>query len=295
MIYKKKVIFIGNLIFSYELLKVLLFNKNFQTVGIISKNKSNYNSDHYSLKKISKINKIKYFNYKLKNDDDLIDFVKKLNPDYIFCFGWSHLLHPKVLKLPRIASIGYHPSNLPKNKGKHPIIWTIFLGLKKTASCFFELNKKADSGKILSKTFLKINKNINSTLLYQKLLSIAKIQFKDLLKKLVKINSRKCLKKIYLKNKIKKYNEWRRRSFADGIIDWRMNAESILRLVKALQWPYSGASFSYRNKFLKVANAKILKHVNSQIDYEPGFIIKKTNNIFYVKCYDTILRIETKN
>ncbi|MDC2969030.1 formyltransferase family protein [Candidatus Pelagibacter sp.] len=295
MIYKKKIIFIGNLIFSYELLKVILKNKNFQIVGIVSKNNSNYNSDHFSLKEISRNNNIQYLNYKFKNDDQLISFVKKLNPDYIFCFGWSHLLHPKVLKLTKISSIGYHPSNLPKNRGKHPIIWTIFLGLNKTASCFFELQKKVDDGKILSKRILKINQNTDSTLLYKKLIVIAKIQLKDLLKKLVTVNKVNCLKKIYLKNEITKSNEWRKRSVEDGIIDWRMNAISILRLVKALKWPYNGSSFIYRKKALKVINAKKLKESSNEIDYEPGFIIKKVKNVFHIKCYDAILKITTEN
>lgn len=295
MICKKKIIFIGNLIFSYELLKVLLKNKNFDIIGIVSKNKSIYNSDHVSLKEISKNKNIKYFNYKNKNDEQLINFVKKLHPDYIFCFGWSHLLHAKVLKLPKISSIGYHPSNLPKNRGRHPLIWTIFLGLNKTASCFFELQKKADNGKILSKRILKIKKNTNSTVLYKKLMVLAKIQLKDLLKKFAKVDSKNCLKKIYLKNEIAKSNEWRKRSVDDGIIDWRMNATSILRLVNALKWPYNGSSFIYQKKLLKVINAKKLKQNNKEIDYEPGFIIKKVNNIFYIKCYDATLKVTTEN
>lgn len=64
MIYKRqKVVFIGNLIFSKELLKTVLTNKKFEVVGIISKNKSSYNSDQHSLRSISKREKIKYFNF----------------------------------------------------------------------------------------------------------------------------------------------------------------------------------------------------------------------------------------
>ena len=55
MIYnQRKVIFIGNLIFSKELLNIVFLNKKFKVVGIISKNKSLYNSDQFSLKKTAK-------------------------------------------------------------------------------------------------------------------------------------------------------------------------------------------------------------------------------------------------
>ena len=33
--------------------------------------------------------------------------------------------------------LGFHPSELPKNRGRHPLIWALALGLKKSASTFF--------------------------------------------------------------------------------------------------------------------------------------------------------------
>lgn len=33
--------------------------------------------------------------------------------------------------------LGYHPAKLPQNRGRHPLIWALALGLKKSASTFF--------------------------------------------------------------------------------------------------------------------------------------------------------------
>ena len=67
IIKQTKVIFIGNLIFSKELLNTVFLNKKFKVIGIISKNKSLFNSDHISLRNIAKSKSIKYFNYTNKN------------------------------------------------------------------------------------------------------------------------------------------------------------------------------------------------------------------------------------
>ena len=34
--------------------------------------------------------------------------------------------------MPALGVIGYHPAELPKNRGRHPLIWALVLGLKKT-------------------------------------------------------------------------------------------------------------------------------------------------------------------
>ena len=62
------------------------------------------------------------------------------------------LIKSKILKLVKENSIGFHPSKLPYNKGRHPIIWSIVLGLKSTASSFFVINNdlNPDTGDLIS-------------------------------------------------------------------------------------------------------------------------------------------------
>lgn len=291
MIFKgRKVIFIGNLIFSKELLNTVFLNKKFKVIGIISKNKSLFNSDQFSLKNTAKFKKIKYFNYTKKNKKKMKTFIKKLKPDYIFCFGWSHILNSDIIQIPSKKCIGYHPTLLPMNKGRHPIIWAIVLGLKETGSSFFEIMNKIDSGKILSQKKVKISIRETSTSLYKKLILVAKKQLKNLLKK---IESNTYPKKI--SNKKIYSNYWRKRNFEDGVIDFRQSSKSIIRLVNALKYPYQNASIKIKNKFIKVQDCKLIKH-NSRnyVNLEPGRIIKTNNhmNLIDVKCNDALLRIK---
>ena len=85
-------------------------------------------------------------------------WIQDLNPDLIFCLGWSSLLKRSTLDIPKFGVIGYHPSLLPKNKGRHPIIWALALGLKETGSTFFLMNEGVDTGKIINQKRLKLIK-----------------------------------------------------------------------------------------------------------------------------------------
>ena len=131
-----KILFIGTVEFSYRALKKLV-ELNADIVGICTKDKSNFNSDFADLTPICNKNKIP-----LKYIDDInsienINWIKSLNPDVIFCFGWSSLIKKELLNLTKLGIVGYHPASLPENRGRHPIIWALTLGLKKSASTFF--------------------------------------------------------------------------------------------------------------------------------------------------------------
>ena len=52
--------------------------------------------------------------------------------------------------------MGYHPAELPYNRGRHPIIWALALGLKSTASTFFYMKEGADDGDIISQEIVKL-------------------------------------------------------------------------------------------------------------------------------------------
>ena len=47
---------------------------------------------------------------------------------------------------------------LPKNRGKHPLTWAIFLNLNETGSTFFKLDNRIDGGKIINQKKIRILK-----------------------------------------------------------------------------------------------------------------------------------------
>ena len=68
--------------------------------------------------------------------------------------------------------LGFHPTKLPQNRGRHPLIWALALGLKKVPQHFF-MDEGADSGDILSQKDFDISHNDDAKTLYDKVVEIA--------------------------------------------------------------------------------------------------------------------------
>ena len=276
-----KFVFVGNIYFSYILLKTIFnFNSKY-IIGVIT-NKNKKKSDYFDLTKFCKKKKIPYILTNNINSKNNFNWIKRQRPDLICCFGWSQLIKNKILNLARMGSIGYHPAQLPMNRGRHPIIWTLVLGMKFTYSTFFFMTNKADFGEIISKKKLKVYKFENSWKLYNRLMKIASSQLIHILKK---INKRST----FYKNKSKtispskNQNFWRKRDYNDGKIDWRMNGTSIDNLVRALDKPFPGSYFIFKNKIYKVWKIKFKKRKDLK-NIEPGKVINLNKKRPEIKC-----------
>ena len=278
-----RIIFFGSVTFSKFCLEKII-NDNYNVVGICTLKESNFNSDFLDLSPIAKEFKIPSIYEDFSDPNTTIDWLKKLKPDIIFCIGWSRLLKNDVLKIPTIGVIGYHPALLPLNRGRHPIIWALNLGLKRTGSTFFFMNEKADSGPIISQKIIDIEENDNASSLYNKLINKAKYQISEFLP-LIKKGKLIAIKQNELES-----NYWRKRSFKDGIIDWRMSSSVIRNLIRSLTKPYSGAAFLNEEKYYTVWQSEL---VNCDIEnIEPGKIINVLEeNIYVIKCGSGAIKI----
>ena len=77
-----------------------------------------------------------------------------------------------ILNLTPMGVLGFHPTKLPQNRGRHPLIWALALGLKKVPQHFF-MDEGADSGDILSQKDFDISHNDDAKTLYDKVVEIA--------------------------------------------------------------------------------------------------------------------------
>ena len=272
-----RILYIGSVIFSLKILEKL-FSINANIVGVITKNKSNFNSDFCDLSEISKSKDLPVHISNNINSDETLDWIRTINPEIIFCFGWSNLLKKSILKISNNGVLGYHPSSLPFNKGRHPLIWAKILGLKKTGSTFFFMDEGADSGDIVSQKEIVIDFEDDANTLYNKIIEASKIQI-EYICKLLDNNS---LKRYPQK---KTGNHWRKRSAQDGLIDFRLDSESICNLVRGLTKPYVGAQVKLKDELIRIWSVNISNEI-ILFDYEPGKILEiidkkirvKTNN-----------------
>lgn len=278
-----RIVFMGCVQFSLEILEHLLKIKEAEIVGIVTRRKSSFNSDFSSLGPLATTCNIPCYYADKTNQLDMAEWIKKLSPDTIYCFGWSFLLKKAVIDIPSIGVIGYHPAALPANRGRHPIIWALALGLNETASTFFFIDEGADTGDILSQVFVSIEKKDDALSLYRKLSSVALLQVNEFTKSLA---NNICVR---VPQDQTGANYWRKRNREDGKIDWRMPAMGVYNLVRALTRPYVGAHCIYKGKEIKIWKTEIINANYGNI--EPGKILELDGRSLHVKCGQGELRL----
>ena len=232
-----KIIFIGGVKFSYEILKTILENNwNISVVFSYDDSKKEKISDFISLDELCSKYNLQNIKVDKINAQNNIEIIKKIEPDIILVMGWSQLLNSEIISIPKIGVIGSHPTELPKYRGRAPIPWSILKGLKTSALTFFFIEEGTDSGDILDQRSFKLSSNDDATSVYKKVESVGKEMIQDNLTKLQ--NGNYTRKKQDVSNFIE---NWEKREPQDGIIDWSKNSQEIHTLIRATTHPYPGA------------------------------------------------------
>ena len=209
--------------------------------------------------------------------------MREISADVIYCFGWSYLLGKEILALAPKGVIGYHPSALPANRGRHPLIWALALGLQETASTFFFMDEGADTGDILDQAPLPIEEKDDAGSLYTKMSQVACRQITRFTAALGDGEE------IRVQQNHKDANTWRKRGRSDGEIDWRMSMRSICNLVRALSSPYVGAHCMHRGQEVKIW--RVEPNMDAPLYLEPGKVLSVDGLVVEIKCADGSIRI----
>lgn len=249
------IVFVGAVKSSLVALEELLNYLTIENVFTIISNK--YNSDAVDLTKICEKNRIKLHNIIGNiNDEEYVNKLKIINPDLIIIVGFSQLIKKEILEIPKYACIGFHPSLLPKNRGRAVIPWTIINGEKETGITFFKIDEGMDSGNILYQGKIILTDKETSKSFYDKILKELKKAIRELV---IKIKN-KDLKGIKQNEEEASYCAIRTRE--DGKIDWLKSADFIDRLIRASGDPYPGAYTYHKNKEMKILTAEVVKNDN---------------------------------
>jgi len=259
-----KVVLIGGVKFSAVMLEQLL-NLPAEVVGVCTRSPQLRDSDEIDLGPVALQHGIRFKHVSDINEPESLKWIAGLRPDLICCFGWSQLLGTELLGIPPMGVIGFHPAALPSNRGRHPIIWALALGLAETASTFFLLDEGADSGDIVSQKSVAIHEEDDAGTLYEKITATAVSQVQEFIPKLIDGNM------IRVTQDQSNANYWRKRTVDDGRIDWRMSNTAIHNLVRSLTRPYLGAHFNHKDEQVSVWRTEVVEDHRSNL--EPGLVI----------------------
>lgn len=287
-----KFIVLGTSDFTLNCAKALLEHNSSEICALISMPEKYLPDNSANIKDFANRYNIPYYEFKNINSFKSIAVIKSYNPDYILS-SWPKILERSVLDSPRFFTIGTHPTDLPFNRGRHPLHWLIILGIKETKLSFFMMDKGVDTGRIL----LQLSFNIEPNDTISEVCSKMNTAGYEGTRKLCRCFFNNPLyRRIIQDHRLSNY--WRKRTPHDITLDMRMSVSIILRTVRSFALPYPCANLIFEKYVLKISNASIVKEKMSSKQLqriEPGKILSIKGNKIQVKADDGIVEFECRN
>lgn len=285
---KIKTIFMGTADFAIPSFKAVLSDPRFEVLAVFTQpDKAIGRSGKLQKTPIKKI--AEEHNIKVYQPEKIRDFSVYENNafplqdvDIIIVVSYAQIIPQAILEIPKYGCINVHGSLLPKYRGSSCIQASILNGDEKSGVTIMKMDAGMDTGNILKKIELNIDKKETTETLFKKISDLGGENLTDTIvdyidgkiKPEVQDNSKSSVVK-----KTKK---------EDGKIDWNNTANHIERQIRAMtSWP--GAWTNIDGKFIKILEADIyLEKINEEKEIGKIFNIK---NDLIVKCGDGYLQI----
>jgi methionyl-tRNA formyltransferase len=109
---------------------------------------------------------IPFFRPNLMKDPQVYDAYVKLQPEVAILAFVTDIIPKKLLAVPSLGTICYHPSILPRHRGASAINWAIIQGDTRTGLTIFWVDKGIDTGPILLQKEVEIGPDDTTGSLY---------------------------------------------------------------------------------------------------------------------------------
>ncbi len=169
-------------------------------------------------------------------DGRLREAVAALSPELLVVVAYGHIFGPKFLALFPKGAINLHPSLLPRYRGPSPIAAAILAGDAQTGITIQRLALEVDAGPILKQATIPLTGRETTSSLSE----IVASEGAALLAEVCRDFDR--LEPTPQDDTMATYS--RLITKEDGLVDWRLGAEVIDRMIRAYTpWPHARTSF----------------------------------------------------
>ncbi len=227
----------------------------------------------------------------LKNNTEVIEGLKAINPDLILVVAYGLILPPEIINLPKFGCINVHASLLPRWRGAAPIERSILEGDSKGGITYMKMDEGLDTGPIMKLLPCAFDEDEDSGTLEKKYQNLSKVELISFLGDLAEGG----VKEVNQDSELATYAEKIEKQETE--ILWEQeSAECIERKIRAL-FPKYGAFTFFGDKRIKILNSTKAKisHLLS-----PGEISAE-GGALYVGCQNNqslrlqSLQVEGKN
>ena len=218
------------------------------------------------------------------NSPDAVADLKQFAPDYVLAIGWSQIIRPELLQVPRFGTIGFHPTLLPLGRGRAAIPWTILERKTESGATLFLIDEGMDSGAILIQKRFAIQHDETARTLYDKVIQSLRSMMVELAERL----HTGAVQGIEQDHSCATY--YAKRTWKEGLIDWQNSADEIWTLVRASGSPYPGAFTFYGQTKLTVWDA--CPSDEARYIGTPGQVLVNNSGGTLVKCGEGTLLLK---
>jgi methionyl-tRNA formyltransferase len=183
------------------------------------------------------------------NTDMFVARVAALKPDFLFSFYYRFMLRAPLLQIPRRGALNMHGSLLPKYRGRVPINWAIVHGERETGASLHYMEIKPDAGDLVDQQSVPILPDDTAVQVFDKVTVAAEMVMMRSLPALMQ----GAAPRVPLDLKAGSY--YGRRRPEDGRINWRLPAQAVHNLIRAVAPPYPGAFSTTGGHTLKLLHS----------------------------------------
>ena len=207
-------------------------------------------------------------------DPEVVAQLETIPADICVVVAFGQIIPKSILEMKKYGCINVHASLLPAYRGAAPIQWAVVDGLEETGVTIMQMDEGLDTGDMLTKVVVPLDKDETGGSLFDKL-SVA--------------GAKLCVETMELIEKGEVTPEKQGETTTEyakmitkdlGKIDFSKSAVEIERLIRGFN-PWPSAYTKLGNKTLKIWAADVLEE-----EYEGAFgeIIKVSKNEIFVKC-----------
>ena len=216
-------------------------------------------------------------------EETFVETLKEMAPDIIVVAAFGQIISKAILELPKYGCINVHASLLPAYRGAAPIQWAVINGEKESGVTIMQMNEGLDTGDMIDKVIVPIEKEETGGSLFDKL-SIAGAKL--CVKVMADLEAGTAVRTPQPEESTTVYAAMISKQM--GKIDWNRSAKEIEQLVRGLN-PWPSAYTSMNGKNLKIWSAQVVEDKSD--DVQAGQVLCADKNGLLVQTKEGCLNI----
>ncbi len=115
-----------------------------------------------TIQQLARQHKIPIINTKNINTPESVDYIRKLQADFLLAAHFNQLIKPEILEIEQLQCLNIHPSLLPSFKGVDPVFYAMLKNKKTLGVSLHRMSERFDSGEILLQDEIHLDNRQNS-------------------------------------------------------------------------------------------------------------------------------------